>query len=171
MMIGKRHAEKENGDEGRGRDRDHDPVAQRALSDADHGLDYDREHRGLQAEEQRFDEADIAVGRVDVAERHDGDDAGQDEQPAGHDAAGGPVHQPADIGRKLLCLGARQQHAVVQRVQETAFGNPVLLLDEDAVHHRDLPRRAAEREQRDAEPDAKGFTKADAVPASLQWFW
>jgi hypothetical protein len=32
-------------------------------------------------------------------------DAGQDEQPARHDAAGGAVHQPADIGRKLLCLG------------------------------------------------------------------
>ena len=48
--------------------RDHDPVAQRALADAHHRLDHDREHRGLQAEEQRRDEADIAAGRVDVAE-------------------------------------------------------------------------------------------------------
>ena len=31
--------------------------------------DDDREHRGLQPEEQRLDEADIAVGGVDVAQR------------------------------------------------------------------------------------------------------
>ena len=45
---------------------------------------------------------------------------GSDEQPAGHDAAERAVHQPADIGRELLRLRARQQHAVVERVQEPA---------------------------------------------------
>ena len=123
----------------------------------------DGEHRGLQSEEQRLDEADIAIGRIDVAQPHDGDDAGQDEQPAGHDAAGGPVQQPADIGRKLLRLRARQQHAVVQRMQKPALGNPVLFLDQDAVHHRDLPGRAAEAQQGDPQPDPEGFTEADAV--------
>ena len=63
----------------------------------------------------------VAVAGIDVAERHDGDDAGQDEQPAGHDAAERAVHQPADIGRELLRLGPGQQHAVVERVQKPAL--------------------------------------------------
>ena len=116
-------------------------------------LDHDREHRGLQPEEHRLDEADIAIGRVDIAQAHDGDDAGQDEQAAGHDAAGGPVQQPADIGRELLRLRPRQQHAVVQRMQEPALGDPVFFLDQDAVHHRDLPGRAAETQH--ARPAAR----------------
>ena len=107
-------------------------------------MHHDREHRGLQPEEYRLDEADIAIGRVDVAQPHDGDDAGQDEQAAGHDAAGSPVQQPADIGRQLLRLRARQQHAVVQRMQKPALGDPVLFLDQDAVHDCDLPGGAAE---------------------------
>ena len=157
------HVEKEDRDKGDGGQRDHQPVAQRALADADHGMDDDGEHRGLQPEEHRLDEADIAIGRVDVAQPHDGDDAGQDEQAAGHDAAGGPVQQPADIGRKLLRLRPRQQHAVVQRMQEPALGDPVLFLDQDAVHHRDLPGRAAEAEHGDPQPDPEGFTETDAV--------
>ena len=146
---------------------DHDPVAQRALADPHHRLDDDGEHRGLQAKEQRFHEADIAVGRVDVAERHDGDDAGQDEEPARHQAAGGAMQQPPDIGRKLLRFGPRQQHAVVQRVQEPAFRNPALLLDEDPVHDGDLPGRSAKAEDRDAEPDDKCFAEGNAVGVAL----
>ena len=47
-----------------------------------------------------------------------GDDARQDEQNAGDEPAPGPVQQPADIDRELLRLGPRQQHAVVERMQE-----------------------------------------------------
>ena len=158
-----RNVEKEDRDKGDCRQRDHDAVAQRAFADADHRLHDDGKHGGLQAEKQRLDEADIAVGRIDIAQPHDGDDAGQDKKPAGHDAAGGPVQQPADIGRELLRLRARQQHAVVQRMQEPALGNPVLLLDENAMHHRDLPGRAAKAQDGDPQPDPEGFAKADAV--------
>ena len=45
--------------------RDHDAVLQRALADAHHRLEDDGEHRGLQPEEQRRDDADIAEGRID----------------------------------------------------------------------------------------------------------
>ncbi|MGY3467899.1 hypothetical protein ACVW0I_004770 [Bradyrhizobium sp. LM6.11] len=48
-------------------------------------------------------------------------------------------------------------------MQEAAFGDPVLFLDQDAVHHRDLARGSAKTQAGDAEPDAKGFTEADAV--------
>ena len=48
-------------------------------------------------------------------------------------------------------------------MQETALRDPVLLLDQDAVHDRDLARGPAKTQAGDTEPDAKGFTEADAV--------
>jgi hypothetical protein len=158
-----RHREEEDRDKGYRCQRQHDVVAQRALADAHQRLDHDREHRGLQPEEQRLDIPDLAEGGVDDAQRHDGDDAGEDEETARHDAAGGAVHQPADIGRELLRLGARQQHAVVERMQKPALGNPALLLDQDAVHDRDLSGRAAKTQQRHPQPDPERLAEADAV--------
>jgi len=67
------------------------------------------------------------------------------------------VHQPADIGRKLLRFGTGEQHAIVEGVEEPVLTDPPLLLDEDAVHHRDLTGGTAERECRDAQPDPKSF--------------
>ena len=163
MMIGKGTLKKKIAMKAMAASADHDPVAQRALADADHGLDHDRQHRGLQPEEQRLDEPDLAERGIDIAQAHDGDDAGENEQAAGHDAAGGTMQQPADIGRELLRLRSRQQHAVVQCVQEPAFGNPVFFLDQDAMHHRDLSGRTAETQDGDPQPDPKGLTEADAV--------
>lgn len=139
-----RRPEEEDRHEGDRRYADHDRIAQRTFADPNHRLDHDGEDRRFQAVEQGFDETYVAIGRVDVAEPHDGEDAGQDEQSSRHDAAAGPVQQPADVGRKLLGLGPRQQHAVVEGVQETPLGDPVLLLDQDAVHHRDLAGGAAQ---------------------------
>src|SRR2546429_9742894 len=48
-------------------------------------------------------------------------------------------------------------------MQKTAFGNPVLFLDQDAVHHRDLPCRAAKAQHRDPQPDPESLTEADAM--------
>ena len=100
---------------------------------------------------------------VDPAERHDGDDARQHEQDARDQAAPGPVQQPADVDGELLRLGARQQHAVVERVQEPRLADPALLLDQDAVHDRDLARRAAEAEGGDPRPDAHRLAEGNAV--------
>ena len=159
----KRRTEEEDRDERERRDGDHDSIAQRPFAHAEHCLDHDGKHRGFQAEEQGLDEADVAVHRVDVAETHDGDDAGHDEKHASHDAAGCPVQQPADIGRKLLRFGSRQQHAIVERMQETRVRNPALLVHQDAVHDRDLPGRPAETQKRDASPDFDGVAQGDAV--------
>jgi hypothetical protein len=48
-------------------------------------------------------------------------------------------------------------------VKEPAFGHPFLLLDQDAMHHRDLARRAAEAQKSDAQPDAERLAERDAV--------
>ena len=70
-------------------------------------------------------------------------------------AAAGAVHQPADVGGELLRLGAGQEHAEVEGVQEAAVAEPAPLLDQGAVHDGDLPGGAAEGEERDARPDAR----------------
>ena len=131
------------------------------------GLDDDRQHGRLQAEERRRHEADLTPLRIDDAERHQRDDAGQDEQPAGHDAAARAMHQPADISGELLGLGAGQQHAIVERMHEAAFGHPPFFFDENAVHHRDLPGRAAEAQRGDAQPDAEGLADRNAMSGLL----
>ena len=158
-----RHVEKENADEGGRREPDQRLVLERAFADPHHRLDDDRQHRGLEAEEQRRDDRNIAPARVYVAQRHDGDDAGQDEQPACHDAAERAVHQPADVGSQLLRLGPRQQHAIVKRMQEPLFRDPALLLDQDAMHHRDLAGGAAEAQRRDPHPRPERLAQAHAM--------
>ena len=163
MMIGNGTSKKKMPTKAAAASDAHRVVLERALADADHRLQHDREHGGLEPEEQRDDHRHVAPGGIDVAQRHDGDDAGHDEQAAGHDAAERAVHQPADIGRELLRLRARQQHAVVERVQEPALRNPALLLDQDAVHDRDLAGRAAEAQHRDAQPDPKRLAQRHAV--------
>ena len=136
-------------------------------SDPHHRLEHDGEHGGLEAEEQGRDDADLAEQGVDDAERHDRDDAGQDEQHAGDHAAERAVHEPADVGGELLRLGAGQEHAVVQGMQEPVLADPALLLDDDAVHDRDLAGGSAEAEQRDARPDPERLAEADAVRGRL----
>ena len=70
--------------------RDHHPVLQRPPADPQHRLEHDGQHGGLQAEEQRLDDATLPKSGVDAAERHDGDEARQHEQRAGDEAARGP---------------------------------------------------------------------------------
>jgi hypothetical protein len=161
MMI--RNGEEEDADERGGGEPHHHVVLERALADPEHRLEHDRQHRGLETKEQRDDHRHLAIAGVDVAERHDGDDAGDDEQHAGHDAAERAVHQPADIGRELLRLRAGQQHAVVERMQEPLFRDPVLFLDDDPMHDRDLAGRPAEAQAGDPQPDAERLPQRHAV--------
>ena len=112
--------------------------------------------------------ADLSVESIDDAQRHDGDNTRQDEQSARHQAAGGAMHQPADIGCKLLRLGSGQQHAVVERVQKTIVRKPTPPVDQLAVHDGDLPRGPAERNPAELHPEAQRLperhTAAGSVP-------
>ena len=95
---------------------------------------------------------------------------GSTKQSPGRESATGAVQQPADVDGKLLGLGTGQQHAVVQGVEEAVLADPALLLDQDAVHHRDLAGRSAKTQQRDARPAAQGFAEGD-VPAAVACLW
>ena len=80
------------------------------------------------------------------------------------------VHEPADVDGELLRLGAGQQHAVVERVQEALLADPAAPLDQLAVHDGDLSRRAAEGDEAELDPEAERLREGDAArfkPASF----
>ncbi len=51
--------------------------------------------------------------------------------------------QPTDVDGKLMRLGPRQQHAIVERMQEPPLADPAFFFHQDSVHDRDLSRRTA----------------------------
>ena len=140
----KRQRQKENADEGRARQRDQQLGLERALADAQQRLDHDHQHGGLDAEQRAVDQRNAAPERIEQAQAQHHERARQHEQDAGHEPAAHAMQQPADIGRELLRLRPRQQHAEVERVQETLLLDPFLLVDHDAMHHGDLAGRPAE---------------------------
>ncbi len=156
----KRQPQQGNRDKGRDRDRDHRPVLQRATADPDAGLDDDGENSRLDAEEQPLDQRRLPIQHIERAETEHHQRAGQDEEQPCDQPAQRPVHQPADIDGKLLRLRPRQQHAVVERMQETLLADPAPLLDQLLVHQRDLAGRAAKAQQADLEPDTRRLRQA-----------
>ncbi len=114
----KRHMQGEDGEERNGGDRLQQPVLQRATANPHQCFEHDGEHRGFQAEKQGCDQRHAAVERINGAQRQDDEKARQHEQRAGNDAAAHAMHEPADIGGKLLRLRPRQQHAEIERMQK-----------------------------------------------------
>ncbi len=169
--------EEEDRDEGGGSDAYHHVVFKRSASDPEHCLQHDRQHRGLQAEEQTGDIAYVSIGGIDVAQPKDGDEARKHEQSSGDQAANRPVEQPADIDRQLMGLWPGKQHAVVERMQEAMFADPSFFVDDDAVHDGDLSRRSAETERRNSCPHFRRLTQEGlcrgsprAVPFHIHYF-
>ena len=73
----------------------------------------------------------------------------------------GAMHHPADVDRELGRLGAGQQHAVVERVQEAPLGDPAAALHKLLVHHRNLSGRTAEADEAELQPVAEGFAEGN----------
>ena len=121
------------------------------------------------ARPRKSDSTSVGVAEADVdprqhQQRHH---AGQDEEDAGDQRAADAVEQPPDVRRQLLGLGAGEQRAVGQREEEPLLADPPLLLDERALHDRDLAGRAAEGLQRDREPGPGRLAQRDHVPRRL----
>jgi hypothetical protein len=134
---------------------------ERALPDPDDRVDDHGQHGRLDAEQEPRDRRQLAEACVEHREQEDREEARQDEARPGDDAARSPVGQPADVGDELHRLRTGQQRAVVQRVQEARLADPLLALDELAVHHRDLPGRPAEALQADAREHSQRFRPGD----------
>ena len=156
-----RHAEQGQGEEGHHRDDDEGAAVQRPLGDADDGLHHDRQHRSGEPGEQRGDDGRRAERDVDRGEREQRHHAREHEEPAGDQPAARAVQQPPDVRGQLLRLGAGQERAVVQGVQEAALADPSLVVDQSPLHDGDLAGRPAERLQRDREPGPHGRPERD----------
>jgi hypothetical protein len=168
----KRYLQGEDGDEGNHCKRKQESRLQGALSNAQQSLDHDCQHGGLEAEEKRRYQRQLTEANVEIAQESEHQCAGQHEQKARNDAAPGPMHQPANIDRELLCLGSGQQHAVVQRMQETWFADPASLFDQLTMHQCYLSGRPTKTEPADARPDASGsdsLRKGDVHSSNLRF--
>ena len=156
---GKWHGKREDGHEGCHCNRPQCRVVQGARADAVRRMQHDRRHRRLDAVEQPCHQRQIVEGDIEPRQHDQQEQRGQHEQDPCHHAAPAPVHQPADVGGELLRLGARQQHAVVERVQKAPLGEPAPTLDEFLVHDRDLPGGSAKTDETELEPEAEGLAK------------
>ena len=160
---GERHPEHRERDERCHGEGHEGGVAQRLLPDPHHCLGDDGEHRRREPGEQCGDRGGVAVADVERGEREQGGHPGEHEEDAGDQPAAHSVEQPADVDGQLLRLGAGQQRAVGQGVQESALADPASLLDELALHDGDLAGGAAEGLQRDGEPGPGRLPERDDV--------
>ena len=169
-ISGKRQGEEEDADEGRARQgRAAAMVFSARLPMRISASTHDHQHRRLDAEQRAVDHRHAAAERVEQAQAQHHQRAGQHEQDAGGQSAAHAVQQPADVGRELLRLRPRQQHAEIERVQEARLVDPFLLVDHDAMHHRDLAGRPAEIDAADLEPDLEELAEARLrAPAAVR---
>ena len=159
----KGRVEKEDRNERRRRNTLQDVVSERAFADPNDRLQHDREHGRLEAEEHGLHHADIAEGGIDPTQNHEGNETWENEEGPGDESAPGLMQQPSNVDRELLRLRPGQQHAVVQGVKKPGVADPTLLLDQDPVHHRDLPRRSAKAQGRDFDPYPEGLAEGNAM--------
>lgn len=142
--------------------------AQRPSADLeDRGQD-DRHDDGLEASEKPRDSRDRSEGGIDVGQAKQDENGGEHEQNPRGQSARRSVEQPADVDGELLRLGTRKQHAEVQGVKELLLGDPSALLDEIAMHHRDLTRRAPEVHEAKESPIAQGLGTRRPLPGHFR---
>src|SRR5262245_37013005 len=153
--------EEVNCDKRQGREDSEENVTERASTNADErDQDNGNDHR-LHAVQQPAHDRHIAVRDGEPAQSEQHEYRRQDEVGAGNNPPEHAVESPAEVDGQLSCLWAWQQHREIQRAQEQTLGDPALLIDQLAVHARDLPRRAAEADEAELQPEAKRITKRD----------
>ncbi|MNS81081.1 hypothetical protein D3C72_1147820 [compost metagenome] len=145
-------------------------VLQRARADPVSRVDDNGRDCRLDAVEDPRHHRDLAKGDVDPGQANQDEQRGQYEQYAGNHPAPGAVHEPTDVGGQLLCLGAWQQHAVVQRVQEPLLADPAPALDQFLVHDRDLPGGPTKTDEAQLEPEQECFEQSDRPLNRLRWW-
>ncbi len=141
----------------------HEPIVEGAPSNAVKRLYHDGQDRCLEPVEECFDYRDILILGVQDAEDEDRYEAGKHEERAGDQPPADAVEKPSDVDGELLRLGAREQHAVVERVEETTLADPPLFVHQDALHDCDLAGGTPEAEGRDPRPYADGIGERDAL--------
>ena len=139
-------------DEGDAREQPVQRLLECAARDPHDRLDDQRDRRRLQAEDCGRHERHVAVQRVEEGQGEQQENRRHQEAEPRDDAARDAVQAPAEPDRELQRLGARQQDHEVERIQVGALVDPAPLLDELAMHDRDLRDRPAEGNQPQPEP-------------------
>jgi hypothetical protein len=103
-----------DGHEGERRDADHRRRPERSFPDPEQGLHHDGKHSCLKPEEQAREPGRVLEQGVGRRECDDDHEPGKHKERPRDQAAAHPMQEPADIGRELLGLWSRQQHAEVQ---------------------------------------------------------
>ena len=132
---------------------------QRLAGDPEQCMEDNCQHRTLDPVENRCGETCLAIGRINPGQQPDDQSTGNNKQQPGNQAPAQTMGQPADIGSKLHGFRPRQQHAEIQRVQKPVIGNPFAVLNDLAMHQRNLASRSAKGQQSDLRPDGKHLGK------------
>src|SRR5438067_1049172 len=115
-------------------------------------MEHDRRHGGFDAVERARNRRYVAKRHVDPRQGDQNRERWQHEERTGCDPTPASMYKPPDVSRQLRRLGTRQTQAVVERVQEARLGDPAFLLDQLAMHDRDLSGRAAEADPAELPP-------------------
>ena len=84
-----------------------------------------------------------AIDIKEAQQRHD-ERAGNDKHQTRKQTTACAMPEPAQISGELLRFGAGQKGAVIQSMEEALFLNPFALINQQAMHHRDLASRTSE---------------------------
>lgn len=145
-----------------GSEHDERAMVERATPNAQDGFSDDGDDHALDAIEKAADDREIAAGDGKPAQEKHDEDGRDDEERAGDDASERAVHARADVDGELLRFRPGENHAKIEGAQELLLANPLLPLDEFAVHDGDLPGGAAEIDEAELEPESEGFGKWNA---------
>src|SRR5262249_52769746 len=104
---------------------------------------------------------------VNVREGEQNKDRRNDKERAGNDPSPSAVHEPANVDSELGRLWTREQHTIVERMQETVFRYPATLLNQVTMHKRNLPRWSAEVNEAQLKPIEKRLGEGD-IPLGNQ---
>ena len=135
--------------------------------DPEQGLQHQRDDGGPESEQQARGRRQVAEPCIQVRQPEEQHDRRNDEAEAGNQPAAHAVQPPAEVDRELQRLGAGQQHAEIESVGESSLVDPAALIDELAVHDGDLARRSAERDEAEAQPEARRVAERGSGPQNI----
>src|SRR5262250_2892354 len=96
-----------------------------AAADSQNCFENNGQNSGFEAEEHRTNDANLAKGRINPAQKSQCYQTGKHEQRSGENTAAHTMHQPANVDSELMRFRARKQHAVVERVKKSCLAYPV----------------------------------------------
>ena len=147
--------EEKDADEGQRSDAKQHFVFDRLRPDAPGCEQYDGDHGRPYPVKDALDQGEIAIGQIDCRQRREQHEGREKKQDAGHHSASDAVHQPGDVDGELGRFRTRQQHAIVECMEEALLGNPAPFFDQFLMHHGDLAGWAAEADEAEFQPVGK----------------